>query len=84
MVVGHTDDVPIGKKFRQIFPSNWELSSARALAVTRYLQERGGLAPEFLAAVGRAHYCPLVPNDSVENRRKNRRVEIVISNRTKS
>jgi len=84
MVIGHTDDQPIAKKYRKVFPSNWELSSARALAVTRYLQDNGGLSPEHLAAVGRSHYCPLVPNDSAENRQKNRRVEIVISHRSKS
>ncbi len=81
MVVGHTDDLPIARKFQKFFPTNWELSSARAVAVVRYLTEKGGLPPEGLAAEGRSFYQPVVPNDSDETRQKNRRVEIVISNR---
>ncbi|UQZ87870.1 hypothetical protein C4J81_01010 [Deltaproteobacteria bacterium Smac51] len=81
IVIGHTDDQPISKKWQWLFPSNWELSAARASAVIRYFQEKGGLAPENLEAVGRAFYNPVAPNDTDENRRKNRRVEIIISNR---
>ncbi|MBW1902469.1 MAG: OmpA family protein, partial [Deltaproteobacteria bacterium] len=74
-VEGHTDDVPI--RSRQ-FPSNWELSSARALAVLRLLLEKSDIEPERLSAAGYGEYHPNVPNDSSENRRLNRRVDIVI------
>ena len=78
VVIGHTDDRPINIRK---FPSNWELSTARASAVIRYFQGKGDLAPENLEAVGRAFYDPVAPNDTDENRRKNRRVEIVVGNR---
>jgi len=74
-VEGHTDDVPI--RSRQ-FSSNWELSSARALAVLRLLLEKSDIEPERLSAAGYGEYHPNVPNDSSENRRLNRRVDIVI------
>lgn len=74
-VEGHTDDVPI--RSRQ-FPSNWELSSARALAVLRLLLENSDIEPERFSAAGYGEYHPNVPNDSSENRRLNRRVDIVI------
>ncbi|HPZ81513.1 MAG TPA: OmpA family protein, partial [Candidatus Atribacteria bacterium] len=60
------------------FPSNWELSAARAIAVLRYLVEEKGLPPERLMAVGYGEYRPLAPNVDEEHRQKNRRVEIVI------
>jgi len=73
-VEGHTDDVPI--KTVQ-FPSNWELSSARASSVTRMLIDNGVQAKR-LAVVGLAENQPLAPNDSPENRARNRRVTITI------
>jgi len=73
-VEGHTDDVPI--KTAQ-FPSNWELSSARASSVIRMLIDNG-VPAQRLVVVGLASNQPLVPNDSVENRAKNRRVTITI------
>ncbi|MGH8709630.1 MAG: OmpA family protein [Burkholderiales bacterium] len=76
-VVGHTDNVPIAKTARSVFASNWELSAARATTVVRFLQE-GGIAPERLIATGRAEYAPVAPNDSVEGRQKNRRIEITL------
>ena len=74
-IEGHTDDVPINTK---VFPSNWELSSARALAVLRYFADGTDLDPRRLSAAGLGEYHPLVPNDSKENKRLNRRVDIVI------
>ena len=79
MVVGHADDQPIVKNHQKVFATNWELSSARAVAVTRYLTEKGGLPPEGLTAAGRSCFDPAAPNDSDEHRRRNRRVEIIIS-----
>ena len=76
-VVGHTDDVPIAKSWQKVFPSNWELSAARATTVVRFLQD-SGIAPERLIATGRAEYAPVAPNDSPEGRQKNRRIEITL------
>ena len=73
-VEGYSDDVPI--KTAQ-FPSNWELSSARASSVVRMMIDNG-VSSERLAAVGLASNHPLVPNDSPENRDRNRRVSITI------
>jgi chemotaxis protein MotB len=74
-VEGHTDDVPIRSSR---FASNWELSTARATTVVQLLVEDGGLAAERLAAAGYAEHRPRVPNDTVERRARNRRVDIVI------
>jgi chemotaxis protein MotB len=76
-VVGHTDNVPIAKSLQQRFPSNWELSSARATTVVRFLQE-AGIEPQRLVATGRAEYAPVAPNDSESGRQKNRRIEITL------
>lgn len=76
-VVGHTDNVPIAKAARNVFPSNWELSAARATTVVRFLQE-AGIAPGRLIATGRAEYAPVAANDSPEGRQKNRRIEITL------
>ena len=73
-VAGHTDDVKISTNK---FPSNWELSTARAVRVTRLLQE-SGVNPAQLSAAGYGEFDPAVPNDSDENRGKNRRIEISV------
>ena len=72
-VRGHTDDRPITNS---VYPSNWELSAARAGSVVRFLIERG-VPPHRLKAVGLGDSRPLVPNDSDANRARNRRVEFV-------
>jgi chemotaxis protein MotB len=77
-VVGHTDNVPIKTK---VFPSNWELSVARATTVVRYLQEVG-IPPERMIAAGRGEYQPLAANDDAEGRTKNRRIEITLIDRS--
>ena len=79
-IVGHTDNVPITKGLQKVFPSNWELSAARATTVVRFLQDTG-IAPERLVATGRAEYAPVAPNDSAEGRQKNRRIEITLIDR---
>jgi chemotaxis protein MotB len=76
-IVGHTDNVPITKALQKVFPSNWELSVARATTVVRYLQEVG-IPPERMVASGRAEYQPIAENDSTEGRKKNRRIEITL------
>lgn len=76
LVVGHTDDIPITTaRFR----SNWDLSAARASSVVQRMINVSNLPPNHIIAAGRADSVPLVPNDSPENRAKNRRVEIVIT-----
>lgn len=76
IIEGHTCDLPIRT---ERFPSNWELSVGRSVAVTRYLVDQQGLSPERFIATGYGEYQPLVPNDSPTNRAKNRRVTVVIS-----
>jgi len=77
-VAGHTDDLPIkSPSFR--YPTNWELSAARALSAVRYLEEVCGIPGEKLAAVAHGQYQPRVPNNSPENRAKNRRIEILLT-----
>jgi chemotaxis protein MotB len=76
-VVGHTDNVPVAKSLQATFPSNWELSVARATNVVRFLQEVG-IPPERMVASGRAEYDPVAPNDTPEGRQKNRRIEIML------
>lgn len=73
-VEGHTDNVPIST---ERFPSNWELSSARALSVVRILID-AGVAPERLSGAGYGEHHPVAPNDDREGRRLNRRIEIVM------
>lgn len=80
-IIGHTDNVPIAKSLQKAFPSNWELSVARATTVVRYLQEVG-IPPERLIATGRAEYAPVASNDSPEGRKKNRRIEITLIDRS--
>ncbi|NQD66041.1 flagellar motor protein MotB [Bacillus haikouensis] len=75
-VEGHTDNRPIAT-YR--FPSNWELSSARASSVIRYLTGTENLDPKRFIAVGYGDTRPIAPNDTVENLQKNRRVEIIVS-----
>jgi chemotaxis protein MotB len=70
IVEGHTDNVPI---FTRQFQSNWELSTARATAVVRYLVSKG-IDPRRISAIGYGEYRPVAPNDTLENRQKNRRV----------
>jgi chemotaxis protein MotB len=74
-VEGHTDNIPI---HTEKFPSNWELSVARAVNVVKYFIEGGGIDPGRLSAVGYGDSRPLYPDDSQEARARNRRVEIVI------
>jgi chemotaxis protein MotB len=76
-VVGHTDNVPVAKSLQATFPSNWELSVARATNVVRFLQDVG-IPPERLVPAGRAEYDPVAPNDTPEGRQKNRRIEIML------
>ena len=75
IIEGHTDDTPIRTR---LFPSNWELSAARAMAVLQYYYKRNLVAPGHLAAMGFGEFHPLVPNTTVANKSRNRRVEITM------
>jgi chemotaxis protein MotB len=77
-VEGHTDNVPIGAKLKERFPTNWELSTARATSVVRFLVEETGLDSTNLSAVGYADTRPITGNDTEEGRMANRRIEIVL------
>ncbi|HIE25926.1 TPA: chemotaxis protein MotB [Candidatus Poribacteria bacterium] len=77
-VEGHTDNVPIIGALQSRFPTNWELSAARAIAAVRYLQEKNGVDPTRLAAVGFGQYHPIDTNDTSEGKARNRRIEIVL------
>jgi chemotaxis protein MotB len=74
LVAGDTDDVPI---HTSRFPSNWELSTARAVEVVKLLVDKG-VKPELLAAAGYGQFDPVAANDSPEHRAQNRRIEIVL------
>jgi chemotaxis protein MotB len=76
-VVGHTDNVPVAKSLRSTYPTNWELSVARATNVVRFLQD-AGISPERLIPSGRGEYDPIAPNDTPDGRQKNRRIEIML------
>jgi len=77
IVEGHTDDVPIHNDY---FPSNWELSTARATSVVQYMIQDLGMPPTHMGAIGYGQFHPLVPNDSEEHRAKNRRVVFFVKN----
>jgi chemotaxis protein MotB len=76
-VEGHTDDVQISRALAQRYPTNWELSAARAINVARYLQDQG-IDPANLSAVAYGEWKPVATNDTPEGRAKNRRIEIVL------
>jgi chemotaxis protein MotB len=74
-VEGHTDNIPIRTRR---FPSNWELSVARAVSVVKYFVEVSNINPQRLSAVGYGESRPVAENDTLSNRAKNRRVEILL------
>jgi chemotaxis protein MotB len=76
-IEGHTDNVPIVGMLAKKFPTNWELSAARAINVARYLQEQG-IDPVHLSVVAYGEYKPVAANDTPEGRAKNRRIEIIL------
>jgi len=77
-IEGHTDNVPIGPELKSKFPSNWELSTARATNVTRYLLETLNFPPRRISSAGYGEYQFVVDNDTEEHRAMNRRVDIVV------
>ncbi len=77
-VQGHTDNVPIRGALARRFPTNWELSSARATNVARFLQDEAALDPTRLSATAFSEYKPRASNETEEGRRANRRIEILL------
>jgi len=77
-VQGHTDNVPIAGALAKRFPTNWELSAARATNVARFLQDTAGIPAPRLSATGFSEYRPRASNDTDDGRRKNRRIEILL------
>lgn len=75
VVEGFTDNLPM---VNSQYPTNWELSTARALSVVHYLIDEQGINPRRLSAKGYGEFSPVAPNDTAENRAKNRRVNIVL------
>ena len=78
VVEGHTDNVPISPALKSRFPTNWELSTARAVVVVRYLHEKVGIDPSLLSATGVSEYHPVADNTNEEGKARNRRIEIVL------
>jgi chemotaxis protein MotB len=77
-VIGHTDNVPIKAAAQHRFPSNWELSTARATAAVRFLTENAGVDPRRLGAVGYGEFRPVADNATSDGRARNRRIAITI------
>ena len=77
-IEGHTDNVPISSKLQDRYKTNWELSTARATTVVRFLIDQGSVDRQYLSAVGYADTHPLASNDNEEGRSSNRRIEIVL------
>ncbi len=76
-IEGHTDVVQITGALTRIFPTNWELSAARAINVTKFLQQQG-IDPRNLSAAAFAEHKPVADNSTKEGRAKNRRIEITL------
>jgi len=77
-VEGHTDNVPITRRLQKQFPTNWELSTARAVNVVRFLQEKVGIEAERMQIIGMSEYHPVASNETPKGRSQNRRIEIAL------
>jgi chemotaxis protein MotB len=78
-VSGHTDNTPMSDKLKSQYPTNWELSVARATNVVRFLQEKAAVPPERLVASGYGEYQPIAKNKTSAGRAKNRRIELLLT-----
>jgi chemotaxis protein MotB len=83
-IEGHTDNIPIGKQLRDRYPTNWELSTARATTVARILQQASGLDPAAFEAVGLGEFHPVADNRTEKGRSLNRRIEIQLYPRVRA
>jgi chemotaxis protein MotB len=78
-VSGHTDRTPISDKLATQFPTNWELSAARAINVVRFLEDKAGVPPGRLIASGYGEHHPIASNKTAAGRARNRRIEILLT-----
>ena len=76
-IEGHTDNIQITSKLAKVYPTNWELSAARAINITKYLQQQG-IEPQILSATAFGEFQPLADNSTPEGRAKNRRIAIIL------
>ncbi|OVE75524.1 hypothetical protein BVX98_07350 [bacterium F11] len=81
VIEGHTDNAKIGPSLREKFPTNWELSTSRATEVVRFLEEKGGIEPYRLIAVGYGSSRPVADNATPKGKAKNRRIEIIFQDK---
>ena len=79
VVAGHTDNLPPSVQLRETYPTNWDLSAARASKVVRFLQHVGEVDPARLSVRGYGPYRPVAPNATHEGQQKNRRIEIILA-----
>ncbi len=77
-IAGHTDNVQISSRLKERYPSNWELSTARATSVVHFLQDKVGLEGERLIAAGYSEYRPVASNEEAAGRAQNRRIQILL------
>jgi chemotaxis protein MotB len=77
-IAGHTDNVQISSRLKKRYPSNWELSTARATSVVHFLQDKVGLKGERLIAAGYSEYQPVSSNEEATGRAQNRRIQILL------
>jgi chemotaxis protein MotB len=77
IIAGYTDNIPIKGNLTKIYPTNWELSAARAISVVKILMA-DGVDPKLMSASGFGEYRPVADNDTPEGRAKNRRMEIIL------
>ena len=77
-ISGHTDNVQISNRLIELYPSNWELSTARATSVVHFLQKKVGLQGERLIAAGYSEYRPVASNEDAAGRAQNRRIQILL------
>jgi len=78
-VIGNTDNVPIRGELMKKYPTNWELSVARSVAVVKYIVEELKIKPKNIIVGGKSEYNPVVPNSTTKNRSENRRVDLLLS-----
>ncbi len=77
-IEGHTDNVQISSRLKEQYPTNWELSTARATSVVHFLQDKVGLPGERMIAAGLSEYRPVASNEEAEGRALNRRIQILL------
>lgn len=79
-IEGHTDNVQISSRLKERYPTNWELSTARATSIVHYLQDEVGISGDRLSATGFSEYRPVADNSTAEGKAQNRRIQINLAN----